>query len=137
MDSLKNMILLRCSRRLSITTWPFPTFSIRSDTAGNKLTEAVTRHAAVLQAFREQHAREIRELKEQHARSESALQTRGGTAENATREARTSEALLQGEIRTLKEQNRALTAGANDAGTTVPAVVTPDVSRTKKEKQSE
>ncbi len=85
--------------------------------------------------------------------TEGSLLKRIDTAENAAREAQTSEALLQGEIRALEEQNRELTAllygsvsglpgnadipEADDAGAKASSVVTPATSRKKKEERHE
>ncbi|ENW5054201.1 TPA: hypothetical protein ACIBXN_004977 [Salmonella enterica subsp. diarizonae serovar 48:i:z] len=90
----------------------------------------------------------VSELKTQYMQTDDSLLKRIDTAENAAREARISEASLQGEIRALKEQNRELTAllygnvsglpgnsdipEADDAGAKTPSVVTSATSRQKK-----
>ncbi|ECC9721902.1 hypothetical protein DVF32_25270 [Salmonella enterica subsp. diarizonae] len=98
----------------------------RLDAAGNKLAEAATHHEA-----------ELRDIREQHARNEAAMQKRFDEAgkeavaeqkkqqtalDQALREAaaaRESKAELNGELKSLKEQNRELTALL--AGKTEPA----------------
>ncbi|EKP7499082.1 hypothetical protein P3128_004626, partial [Salmonella enterica] len=86
----------------------------------------------------------------QYMQTEDSLLKRIDAAENASREARTSEASLQGEIRALKEQNRELTAllygsvsgllgsadipEVDDSGAEASSVVTPATSRQKKER---
>ncbi|EMI9756518.1 DNA-binding protein [Salmonella enterica] len=98
----------------------------RLDAAGNKLAEAATHHEA-----------ELRDIREQHARNEAAMQKRLDEAgkeavaeqkkqqtalDQALREAaaaRESKAELNGELKSLKEQNRELTALL--AGKTEPA----------------
>ncbi len=93
------------------------------------------------------------ELKAQYMQTEDSLLKRIDVAENAAREARTSEASRQGEIRALKEQNRELTAllygsvsglpgnsdipEADDAGAKASSVVTPATPRQKKEERHE
>lgn len=89
----------------------------RLDAAGNKLAEAATHHEA-----------ELRDIREQHTRNEAAMQKRLDEAgkeavaeqkkqqtalDQALREAaaaRESKAELNGELKSLKEQNRELTA---------------------------
>ncbi|MGG5965259.1 DNA-binding protein [Salmonella enterica] len=89
----------------------------RLDAAGNKLAEAATHHEA-----------ELRDIREQHARNEATMQKRFDEAgkeavaeqkkqqtalDQALREAaaaRESKAELNGELKSLKEQNRELTA---------------------------
>ncbi|EBV4110442.1 hypothetical protein DOJ66_22455 [Salmonella enterica subsp. enterica serovar Glostrup] len=98
----------------------------RLDAAGNKLAEAATHHEA-----------ELRDIREQHTRNEAAMQKRLDEAgkeavaeqkkqqtalDQALREAaaaRESKAELNGELKSLKEQNRELTALL--AGKTEPA----------------
>ncbi|EAB6034309.1 hypothetical protein G3601_004856 [Salmonella enterica] len=89
----------------------------RLDTAGNKLAEAVTHHEA-----------ELRDIREQHARNEAAMQKRfdeagkEAVAEQKKQQtaldqalleaaaARETAAALNGELKSLKEQNTELTA---------------------------
>ncbi|EFP4586959.1 hypothetical protein HX910_004882 [Salmonella enterica] len=89
---------------------------------------------------------ELAQVRERLAATEERLKD----AEKSGREARTSEASLQGEIRALKEQNRELTAllygsvsgllgnadipEADDPGAEASSVVTPATSRQKKER---
>ena len=113
------------------------------DDAEQRLSDSVSRYASDLREVKTEYSGAVSELKAQYMQ-------RIDTAENAAREARTSEASLQGEIRALKEQNRELTAllygsisglpgnadipEADDPGAKVSSVVTPATSRQKKER---
>ncbi|EOV0239503.1 DNA-binding protein [Salmonella enterica] len=119
------------------------------DDAEQRLTDSVSRYTSDLREAKVEYSATVSELKAQYMQTEGSLLKRIDTAENAAREARTSEALLQGEIRALKEQNRELTAllygsvsglpgnadipEADDAGPKASSVVTPATSRKKKE----
>ena len=113
------------------------------DDAEQRLSDSVSRYASDLREVKTEYSGAVSELKAQYMQ-------RIDTAENAAREARTSEASLQGEIRALKEQNRELTAllygsisglpgnadipEADDPGAKAPSVVTSATSRQKKER---
>ncbi|MBA3165014.1 hypothetical protein CBX27_016985, partial [Salmonella enterica] len=113
-------------------------------------SDSVSRYASDLREVKTEYSGAVSELKAQYMQTEDSLLKRIDTAENAAREARTSEASLQGEIRALKEQNRELTAllygsvsglpgnadipGADDPGAKVSSVVTSATSRQKKER---
>lgn len=121
--------------------------------AEQRLADSVSRYASDLREVKTEYNGAVSELKAQYMQTEDSLLKRINTAENAAREARTSEASLQGEIRALKEQNRELTAllygsvsgqpgnadipEADDAGAKVSSVVTPVTSRKKKEERHE
>ncbi|EBR8572902.1 hypothetical protein DOV67_15210 [Salmonella enterica subsp. enterica serovar Java] len=75
-----------------------------------RLADSVSRYASDLREVKMEYNATVSELKAQYIQTEDGLLKRIDTAENAAREARTSEASLQGEIRALKEQNRELTA---------------------------
>ncbi|HAG2285023.1 TPA: hypothetical protein G8W61_005445, partial [Salmonella enterica] len=123
------------------------------DDAEQRLTDSVSRYTSDLREAKVEYSATVSELKAQYMQTEGSLLKRIDTAENAAREARTSEALLQGEIRALKEQNRELTAllygsvsglpgnadipEADDAGPKASSVVTPATSRKKKEERHE
>ncbi|EHI3196240.1 hypothetical protein J9Z47_003987 [Salmonella enterica] len=126
------------------------TLQHKLDDAEQRLADSVSRYTADLREVKVEYNATVSELKAQYMQREESLLTRADSAENAAREARTSEASLQGEIRALKEQNRELTAllygsvsglpgnadipEADDTGATAPAVVTPVTSRQKKER---
>lgn len=78
--------------------------------AEQRLADSVSRYTADLREVKTEYNGAVSELKAQYIQTEDSLLKRIDTAENAAREARTSEASLQGEIRALKEQNRELTA---------------------------
>ncbi|HBZ8552349.1 TPA: hypothetical protein MM834_005057, partial [Salmonella enterica subsp. houtenae] len=80
------------------------------DDAEQRLADSVSRYTADLREVKEEYNATVSELKAQYMQTEGNLLKRIDTAENAAREARTSEASLQGETRALKEQNRELTA---------------------------
>lgn len=117
--------------------------------AEQRLADSVSRYTSDLREVKEEYNATVSELKAQYMQTEGSLLKRIDTAENAAREARTSEASLQGETRALKEQNRELTAllygsvsglpgnadipEADDAGAKASSVVTPATSRKKKE----
>ncbi|EAA8948003.1 DNA-binding protein [Salmonella enterica] len=123
------------------------------DDAEQRLTDSVSRYTSDLREAKVEYSATVSELKAQYMQTEGSLLKRIDTAENAAREARTSEALQQGEIRALKEQNRELTAllygsvsglpgnadipEADDAGPKASSVVTPATSRKKKEERHE
>ncbi|EFT4511398.1 hypothetical protein H2549_005073 [Salmonella enterica subsp. enterica serovar Stanley] len=125
------------------------TLQHKLDDAEQRLADSVSRYASDLREAKGEYNATVSELKAQYMQTESSLLKRIDTAENAAREARTSEASLQGEIRALKEQNRELTAllygsvsglpgnadipEADDAGAKASSVVTPATSRKKKE----
>lgn len=118
--------------------------------AEQRLADSVSRYASDLREVKTEYNGAVSELKAQYMQTEDSLLKRINTAENAAREARTSEASLQGEIRALKEQNRELTAllygsisglpgnadipEADDPGAKAPSVVTSATSRQKKER---
>ncbi|HHQ7236720.1 TPA: hypothetical protein ACSVAN_004796 [Salmonella enterica subsp. diarizonae] len=120
------------------------------DDAEQRLADSVSRYASDLREVKTEYNGAVSELKAQYMQTEDSLLKRINTAENAAREARTSEASLQGEIRALKEQNRELTAllygsvsglpgnadipEADDPGAKVSSVVTSATSRQKKER---
>ncbi|EAS2063682.1 hypothetical protein A2I42_08870 [Salmonella enterica] len=121
--------------------------------AEHRLADSVSRYTADLREMKSEYNATVSELKAQYLQREESLLTRADAAENAAREARASEASLQGEIRALKEQSRELTAllsgsvfglhgnagsrEAGDTGVKTPSVVTPVTSRQKKEKRHE
>ncbi|EDS7589103.1 hypothetical protein AAQ05_004519 [Salmonella enterica subsp. diarizonae] len=121
--------------------------------AEQRLADSVSRYASDLREVKTEYNGAVSELKAQYMQTEDSLLKRINTAENAAREARTSEASLQGEIRALKEQNRELTAllygsvsglpgnadipEADDPGAKVSSVVTSATSRKKKEERHE
>ncbi|ECM3182578.1 hypothetical protein QB94_20495 [Salmonella enterica subsp. enterica serovar Newport] len=125
------------------------TLQHKLDDAEQRLADSVSRYTADLREVKEEYNATVSELKAQYMQTEDSLLKRIDTAENAAREARTSEASLQGETRALKEQNRELTAllygsvsglpgnadipEADDAGAKASSVVTPATSRKKKE----
>ncbi|HFL2923296.1 TPA: DNA-binding protein [Salmonella enterica] len=125
------------------------TLQHKLDDAEQRLADSVSRYTADLREVKEEYNATVSELKAQYMQTEGRLLKRIDTAENAAREAQTSEALLQGEIRALKEQNRELTAllygsvsglpgnadipEADNAGPKTSSVVTPATSRKKKE----
>ncbi|EBX8423487.1 hypothetical protein DTH24_20945 [Salmonella enterica subsp. enterica serovar Urbana] len=129
------------------------TLQHKLDDAEQRLADSVSRYTADLREVKEEYSATVSELKAQYMQTEGSLLKRIDTAENAAREAQTSEALLQGEIRALKEQNRELTAllygsvsglpgnadipEADDAGPKASSVVTPATSRKKKEELHE
>ncbi|MDJ6368539.1 DNA-binding protein [Salmonella enterica] len=126
------------------------TLQHKLDDAEQRLTDSVSRYTSDLREAKVEYSATVSELKAQYMQREESLLTRADSAENAAREAQTSEALLQGEIRALKEQNRELTAllygsvsglpgnadipEADDAGVKASSVVTPASSRQKKER---
>ncbi|HFE7523776.1 TPA: DNA-binding protein [Salmonella enterica subsp. enterica serovar Newport] len=126
------------------------TLQHKLDDAEQRLADSVSRYTADLREVKEEYNATVSELKAQYMQREESLLTRADSAENAAREARTSEASLQGEIRALKEQNRELTAllygsvsglpgnadipEADDAGPKASSVVTSATSRQKKER---
>ncbi|ECZ8127607.1 hypothetical protein F8606_21610 [Salmonella enterica] len=121
--------------------------------AEQRLADSVSRYTADLRDVKTEYNGAVSELKAQYIQTEDSLLRRIDAAENAAREARTSEASLQGEIRALKEQNRELTAllygsvsglpgnsdipEADDAGAKASSVVTSVTSRQKKEERHE
>ncbi|EBX7469926.1 hypothetical protein DS565_27900 [Salmonella enterica subsp. enterica serovar Bareilly] len=125
------------------------TLQHKLDDAEQRLADSVSRYTADLREVKEEYNATVSELKAQYMQTEDSLLKRIDTAENAAREARTSEASLQGETRALKEQNRELTAllygsvsglpgnadipEADDAGAKASSVVTRATSRKKKE----
>ncbi|HAF2120010.1 TPA: hypothetical protein G8N53_003412 [Salmonella enterica] len=125
------------------------TLQHKLDDAEQRLADSVSRYTADLREVKVEYNATVSELKAQYMQTEGSLLKRIDTAENAAREAQTSEALLQGEIRALKEQNRELTAllygsvsglpgnadipEVDDAGPKASSVVTPATSRKKKE----
>lgn len=125
------------------------TLQHKLDDAEQRLADSVSRYTADLREVKVEYNATVSELKAQYMQTEGSLLKRIDTAENAAREARTSEASLQGETRALKEQNRELTAllygsvsglpgnadipEADDAGAKASSVVTPATSRKKKE----
>ncbi|ECO1514505.1 hypothetical protein AC319_24780 [Salmonella enterica subsp. arizonae] len=129
------------------------TLQHKLDDAEQRLADSVSRYTADLREVKEEYNATVSELKAQYMQTEGSLLKRIDTAENAAREARTSEASLQGETRALKEQNRELTAllygsvsglpgnadipEADDAGAKASSVVTPATSRKKKEERHE
>ncbi|HGB0711322.1 TPA: DNA-binding protein [Salmonella enterica subsp. enterica serovar Typhimurium] len=86
------------------------TLQHKLDDAEQRLADSVSRYTADLREVKTEYNGAVSELKAQYIQTEDSLLKRIDTAENAAREARTSEASLQGEIRALKEQNRELTA---------------------------
>lgn len=126
------------------------TLQHKLDDAEQRLTDSVSRYTSDLREAKVEYSATVSELKAQYMQREESLLTRADSAENSAREARTSEASLQGEIRALKEQNRELTAllygsvsglpgnadipEADDAGVKASSVVTPASSRQKKER---
>ncbi|HHR4325800.1 TPA: DNA-binding protein [Salmonella enterica] len=126
------------------------TLQHKLDDAEQRLADSVSRYTADLREVKEEYNATVSELKAQYMQTEGSLLKRIDTAENAAREARTSEASLQGETRALKEQNRELTAllygsvsglpgnadipEADDAGPKASSVVTSATSRQKKER---
>ncbi|EAO1753437.1 DNA-binding protein [Salmonella enterica subsp. enterica serovar Muenchen] len=86
------------------------TLQHKLDDAEQRLADSVSRYTADLREVKEEYNATVSELKAQYMQTEGNLLKRIDTAENAAREARTSEASLQGETRALKEQNRELTA---------------------------
>ncbi|ECU9164124.1 TPA: hypothetical protein G5T75_004889 [Salmonella enterica] len=86
------------------------TLQHKLDYAEQRLADSVSRYASDLREAKGEYNATVSELKAQYMQTEGSLLKRIDTAENAAREARISEALLQGEIRALKEQNRELTA---------------------------
>lgn len=126
------------------------TLQHKLDDAEQRLADSVSRYTADLREVKVEYNATVSELKAQYMQTEGSLLKRIDTAENAAREAQTSEALLQGEIRALKEQNRELTAllygsvsglpgnadipEADDAGPKASSVVTSATSRQKKER---
>lgn len=129
------------------------TLQHKLDDAEQRLADSVSRYTADLREAKTEYNGAVSELKAQYMQTEDSLLKRIDAAENAGREARTSEASLQGEIRALKEQNRELTAllygsvsglpgnadipEADDAGAKVSSVVTSATSRKKKEERHE
>ncbi|MDJ6542856.1 DNA-binding protein [Salmonella enterica] len=129
------------------------TLQHKLDAAEQRLTDSVSRYTADLREVKVEYNATVSELKAQYMQREESLLTRADSAENAAREARTSEASLQGEIRALKEQNRELTAllygsvsglpgnadipEADNAGPKASSVVTPATSRKEKEERHE
>lgn len=126
------------------------TLQHKLDDAEQRLADSVSRYTADLREVKVEYNATVSELKAQYMQTEGSLLKRIDTAENAAREARTSEASLQGETRALKEQNRELTAllygsvsglpgnadipEADDAGPKASSVVTSATSRQKKER---
>lgn len=124
------------------------TLQHKLDDAEQRLSDSVSRHASDLREAKVEYNATVSELKAQYMQTEDSLLKRIDAAENASREARTSEASLQGEIRALKEQNRELTAllygsvsgllgnadipEVDDPGAEASSVVTPATSRQKK-----
>ncbi|EAA8639194.1 hypothetical protein AC338_004118 [Salmonella enterica subsp. enterica] len=120
------------------------------DDAEQRLSDSVSRHTSDLREAKVEYNATVSKLKAQYMQTEDSLLKRIDAAENASREARTSEASLQGEIRALKEQNRELTAllygsvsgllgnadipEVDDPGAEASSVVTPATSRQKKER---
>ncbi|ECC3917868.1 hypothetical protein CTQ69_28990, partial [Salmonella enterica subsp. diarizonae] len=86
------------------------TLQHKLDDAEQRLADSVSRYTADLREVKTEYNGAVSELKAQYIQTEDSLLKRIDNAENAAREARTSEASLQGEIRALKEQNRELTA---------------------------
>lgn len=129
------------------------TLQHKLEDAEQRLADSVSRYTADLREAKTEYNGAVSELKAQYMQMEDSLLKRIDAAENAGREARTSEASLQGEIRALKEQNRELTAllygsvsglpgnadipEADDAGAKVSSVVTSATSRKKKEERHE
>ncbi|EAC1188093.1 DNA-binding protein [Salmonella enterica subsp. enterica] len=126
------------------------TLQHKLDDAEQRLSDSVSRHTSDLREAKVEYNATVSELKAQYMQTEDSLLKRIDAAENASREARTSEASLQGEIRALKEQNRELTAllygsvsgllgnadipEVDDPGAEASSVVTPATSRQKKER---
>ncbi|ECV8565015.1 hypothetical protein AAA30_19280 [Salmonella enterica subsp. enterica serovar Enteritidis] len=126
------------------------TLQHKLDDAEQRLSDSVSRHTSDLREAKVEYNATVSELKAQYMQTEDSLLKRIDAAENASREARTSEASLLGEIRALKEQNRELTAllygsvsgllgnadipEADDPGAKASSVVTPATSRQKKER---
>lgn len=86
------------------------TLQYKLDDAEHRLADSVSRYTADLREVKSEYSATVSELKAQYMQREDSLITRADAAENAAREARASEASLQGEIRALKEQSRELTA---------------------------
>lgn len=126
------------------------TLQHKLDDAEQRLSDSVSRHTSDLREAKVEYNATVSELKAQYMQMEDSLLKRIDAAENASREARTSEASLQGEIRALKEQNRELTAllygsvsgllgnadipEVDDSGAEASSVVTPATFRQKKER---
>lgn len=126
------------------------TLQHKLDDAEQRLSDSVSRHTSDLREAKVEYNATVSELKAQYMQTEDSLLKRIDAAENASREARTSEASLQGEIRALKEQNRELTAllygsvsgllgnadipEVDGPGAEASSVVTPATSRQKKER---
>ncbi len=129
------------------------TLQHKLEDAEQRLADSVSRYTADLREVKTEYNGTVSELKAQYMQTEDSLLKRIDTAENVAREARTSEASLQGEIRALKEQNRELTAllygsvsglpgnadipEADNPGAKASSVVTPATSRQKKEERHE
>ncbi|HCK3152290.1 TPA: DNA-binding protein, partial [Salmonella enterica subsp. enterica serovar Weltevreden] len=84
------------------------TLQHKLDDAEQRLSDSVSRHTSDLREAKVEYNATVSELKAQYMQTEDSLLKRIDAAENASREARTSEASLLGEIRALKEQNREL-----------------------------